>query len=115
MSGGKASRDKGGRGERRWCAWFEEHGIPARRVGNLEAGTYGKTDGWDLELDGSNPPLRVQAKELAKNCPSPRAMLEKAHIACVHFTEGPYETRDVVMMRADVFKELAAMAAEEEA
>ena len=107
---GRPSRCKGARGECRWVRWFEDLGIRARRVGTLEPGRYGRTLGWDIELDEVNPVLKVQVKELAANCPSPRKLLAQSHIACVHFTSGDMETRDVVMMRADIFAELAGLA-----
>lgn len=103
----KASRDKGKRGERRWSAWWRDHGFTPRSTN--ERGSVGHEDdhGADLELMDFAQPIRVQCKEKAKNCPSPWAMLESAHVACIHFTTGSLFSRDVLIMRADVFEEIA--------
>ena len=103
----KAQRDKGKRGERRWAAWLQCLGLLVKST--VETGNVGHDEeiGADLALVDFNPPLRFQCKEMARNCPSPRAMLERAHIVGVHFTEGSWATRDVLIMRADVFAELA--------
>ena len=79
------SRRKGAEGERHWCRLFEALGVPARRVGALEAGTTGKTDGWDIELGGGAHPWKLQAKAVRRFPSVPRA-LAKAHLLGVHLT-----------------------------
>ncbi len=98
---GRASRDKGQRGERRACDFFESIGIRARKVGDLETGTYGKTLGWDVELGPEGiVPWKVQAKEVGR-FPSPAEMLEKAHVAFVHMTHGKLRGRNLILIDAD--------------
>ena len=106
----KSSRDKGKRGELRWARFWQERGFRVRSTD--ETGSVGHDDeiGADLELADFDPPLYVQCKELASNCPSPRGMLERSHVACIHFTEGSVRSQDVIIMLADVFDELARKA-----
>ena len=108
----KRERDKGKRGERRWAAWFKARGFRVKTTDETGSEGHDEEIGRDLELTDFEPSLFAQCKELRANCPSPRGMLERAQIAAVHFTEGSLFTRDIIIMRADVFDELAAKAAE---
>ena len=98
---GKASREKGARGERRCCDWLASLGMAARRVGPLESGKYGKTAGWDVEAGDRHPRWRIQAKEVARRCDSIPRLLEKAQMAFVHFTHGPLRGKSIVVVDAD--------------
>ena len=101
------SRAKGARGERRWCRLFEEIGVPARRVGALEAGRTGKTHGWDIELGGGAHPWKLQAKEVQR-FPNVRRALAAAHLLGVRLTGDD----DYLVLRMGDLPELARLIAE---
>ena len=105
---GKASRDKGARGERRAVKFFEGMGFRAYRVSSLETDANSPVD-YDVSVEtkDSSWGWKVQVKEVARNCPALPKLMEKAHIGFVHYTNG----RTFLVVDADDFKELAAVAA----
>jgi hypothetical protein len=88
---GRKEREKGARGEREACLYFEALGMSVKRVGNTES-TKGGARGWDVEARaGRNEPWNVQVKNVQR-CPSIPGMFEEgATLVYLHLTgEGSY-------------------------
>ena len=96
MSGNR-SRRKGRRGEYRCVQFFRDLGMEAHRVSELEANPSSPVH-WDVEV-GREPRWRVQVKEVEKNCPSLRVLMDGVPLGFVHHTRG----RTFVIVDADEF------------
>ena len=101
---GRASREKGARGERRCCDFFQRLGIPAYRVSSLESDR-GSPVNYDVTLTGTD--WKVQVKEVKKNCPALPVLMANAHVGFVHFSSG----RTFVVIDADDLREFAKLVA----
>ena len=110
---GKASRDKGQRGQRRCRAFLE--GLGLRVVDHEEyttrwASTPEDALGWDMAIADGEYPWRVQAKEHGK-FPSPVEVLQNAAVGFIHLTHGKLRGRSLILIDADDLVEFAKVVA----
>ena len=114
---GKASRDKGARGERQACQELRDLGFTAERVSGLECAST-LVSGVDIIMGpGDCPDLlaawkagrarSIQVKHVAKNAPSVAKVLENADLGLIHFTEGPERGKTFVVLRLEDLPALA--------